>query len=99
MRLTPQQVSDIVRLAHEHIHPQAAVWLFGSRVDDSARGGDIDLYIETPDIIDPGLAKIYLRLAFEREWGECKVDIVLHPLSTPEMPIHKLARAEGIRLN
>lgn len=98
MRLTPQQVSDIVRLTHEQIHPQAKIWLFGSRVDDNARGGDIDLYIDTPCIDDPGLAKIRLRLAFEDTWGECKVDLVLHQQTNPEQPIHVLARTEGIRL-
>lgn len=98
MRLSPQQVSDIVRLTHEHVHPQAKVWLFGSRVDDNARGGDIDIYIETPAIDDPGLAKIHLRLAFEDAWGECKVDLVLHQQTNPEQPIHVLARTEGIRL-
>ena len=72
MRLTTQQLRDIVRLTHEHVHQQAKVWLFGSRVDDNARGGDIDLYIETPAIEDPGLAKIRLRLAFEDAWGSAR---------------------------
>ena len=67
-------------------------------MDDNARGGDIDLYIETLAIDDPGLAKIHLRLAFEDAWGECKVDLVLHQQTNPEQPIHVLARTEGIRL-
>jgi hypothetical protein len=65
MRLSPQQVSDIVWLTHEHIHPQEKVWLLGSHVDDKAHGADIGLYIETPAIDDPGLAKIHLHIAFE----------------------------------
>ena len=72
MRLTTQQISNIVRLTHKHVHPQAKVWLFGSRVDDNARGGGIDLYIETPAIDAPGLAKIRLRLAFEDVWGSAR---------------------------
>lgn len=98
MRLTQEQINDIVRLTHQHIHPQARIWLFGSRTDDNARGGDIDLYIETPPLDDPGLAKIHLRLALEDVWGECKVDLVLHQQNNPELPIHVIARTEGVQL-
>ena len=30
--------------------PHARIWLFGSRVDDSRRGGDVDLYVEPESV-------------------------------------------------
>lgn len=47
MRLTEDQIRVVKLRAAEYFGPDADVWLFGSRVDDSERGGDIDLYIET----------------------------------------------------
>ena len=47
MRLTPSESQTIAGLARESFGPQTRVFLFGSRTDDAARGGDIDLYIET----------------------------------------------------
>lgn len=46
MRLSEQQCSVIRTAVAENFGVDANVWLFGSRLDDTARGGDIDLYIE-----------------------------------------------------
>ena len=47
MRLTPDQQSAIRAIAAETFGDEASIWLFGSRIDDNKRGGDIDLLIET----------------------------------------------------
>ena len=47
MRLTSSEAQTIAGLARERFGSQTRVFLFGSRTDDAARGGDIDLYIET----------------------------------------------------
>ena len=44
MRLSPQIYSSIKSHIQESI-PNADVFLFGSRADDSAKGGDIDLLL------------------------------------------------------
>ena len=45
MRLTPTQATIIREAVHRHFGEDADVRLFGSRTDDSKRGGDIDLYL------------------------------------------------------
>jgi predicted nucleotidyltransferase len=47
VRLEPQQVVAIREVVKANFGPDARVWLFGSRADDSLQGGDIDLYVET----------------------------------------------------
>ncbi|MGD7036928.1 nucleotidyltransferase domain-containing protein [Methylotuvimicrobium buryatense] len=48
MRLSPMQKQAICESALRYFGKEVQVWLFGSRVDDTRKGGDIDLYIETP---------------------------------------------------
>lgn len=49
MRLTAQQTEQILAAVRRHFGAQARVAVFGSRLDDGARGGDVDLLVETPD--------------------------------------------------
>ncbi|MHB1896659.1 MAG: nucleotidyltransferase domain-containing protein, partial [Metallibacterium sp.] len=60
MRLTPEQAAIIRSAAAEVFGSDARVWLFGSRVDDSKRGGDIDLLIETAQLpaVDAFMRKV-----------------------------------------
>lgn len=45
MRLTTEQ-REVIRSAVRDIYgADSGIWLFGSRVDDSRRGGDIDLLV------------------------------------------------------
>lgn len=53
MRLTNDQVHTILATVGEQAGRDARVVLFGSRTDDTRRGGDIDLLIESPT--PPGL--------------------------------------------
>lgn len=48
MRLSQQHREAILRVVADVVGPAATVRLFGSRVDDSTRGGDVDLLIELP---------------------------------------------------
>ena len=52
MRITQRQRTAIVEATREIFGEQSTVRLFGSRADDSARGGDIDLHVEIRGI-DP----------------------------------------------
>jgi predicted nucleotidyltransferase len=46
MRLTEKQIEIIRDGVFKHFGEKSAVYLFGSRVDDTKKGGDIDLLIE-----------------------------------------------------
>ena len=47
MRMTPQQAAAVKMFAHRHFGEDAVIWLFGSRTNDSKKGGDYDFLIET----------------------------------------------------
>jgi len=51
------------------------IYLFGSRVDDSARGGDIDLFIQT----DNGklINKIKFLAILKEKIGDQKIDVII----------------------
>jgi predicted nucleotidyltransferase len=65
MRLTHIQKQVICERASKYFGADAHVWLFGSRVDDDSKGGDIDLYIESQSQDAAGL--ITAKLQFLRE--------------------------------
>ena len=98
MRISEEMAKSLVALARKHIAGNAKVWLFGSRVRDDAKGGDIDIIIEVSSIENPLQRKIRFRLAFEDIWGEQKLDHQLHDTERDDQPIHEIVRREGILL-
>ena len=56
----------------------AAVYLFGSRVDDSKKGGDIDLFIRTANKDGLFEKKIRFLARLKRQIGEQKIDVVFN---------------------
>ncbi len=97
MRLTEQQKTILKRLTAEIFGADARLILFGSRVNDNAKGGDIDLYIETKDSQPAFDNKIKFLTAVNRELGEQKIDIVVNNFSK-EKDIYSIARQTGIEL-
>ena len=79
--------------------PKDQLWLFGSRVDDTKKGGDIDLYIETQetDVGDiQNMHHKFLDLLFDRI-EEQKVDVVIKRPNL-DLPIHQRAQETGVQL-
>lgn len=99
MRLSAQHIAAIKQLAVEQFGAGARVRLFGSRVDDAARGGDVDLLVEldTP-VAEPGLASARFSVRVSRVMNGRKVDVVLAAPNLRTQSIHEVARREGVLL-
>ena len=99
MRITTQQRGDIIALTAEIAGAEAEVFLFGSRTDDNKRGGDVDLLIElVHEVENPALLAASLSSGISRLMEGRKVDVVLSAPNLEYLPIHEVAKANGIRL-
>jgi hypothetical protein len=101
MRLTPHQLSSIQNVFKTIFLPTDNMWLFGSRVDDNKKGGDIDLYIETQYDNDAIIAtkKIQFLVELKKKIGEQKIDVIINPIPLTRMlPIYQEARQHGVLL-
>jgi predicted nucleotidyltransferase len=74
MRLKKEEVM-VLKETLKNLSNNAKIYLFGSRVDDNKRGGDIDLLIISKDFTKKHLRK--LRIEFFKNFGEQKLDIVV----------------------
>ena len=98
MRLTPQQ-TEAIRSAVDDIYgEESQLWLFGSRVYDNRRGGDIDLLVRPDSCGGYALMdKIRLLGKLERGLGERKIDIVIEA-PNDQRSIVQIAHKTGIPL-
>lgn len=96
MRLTDSQIDAIRRLAREVAGDCARVRVFGSRLDDAARGGDLDLMLELPEPVDnPALMVALMAAKVSRSMSGRKVDVLLSAPNLMRLPIHDIAFNEG----
>lgn len=105
MRLTEAEIAIIKEAIYKRFRSVGRIILFGSRVDDGKRGGDIDIMVESDETIEAGvlhkleaLSDIHIRL------GERKIDFVLAQSAgsmedlRDERDIVKTARETGVTL-
>jgi len=102
MRITPFQQQAILNAAKLCFGQDAQVWLFGSRVDENKRGGDIDLFIRPPlDRAYSAIELFTLKIQFlgylEQALGERKIDVVIAN-STSSQTIERIAETTGVKL-
>ncbi|MFZ0257040.1 MAG: nucleotidyltransferase domain-containing protein [Gammaproteobacteria bacterium] len=99
MRLTPAEIDAIRHAALEHFGQEVRVWLFGSRTDDTLKGGDIDLLVETTHpLADRLMRAARMNAALQLAIGEQKIDVLTVDPAVAPQPIHMNARKQGIRL-
>jgi predicted nucleotidyltransferase len=95
MRITEHEKNVIID-AVKNIDSNAKIWLFGSRTDDSKKGGDIDIAIFSEKINEDVMQEIQIRRFICDRIGEQKIDIIT--TKEGKEAIFKLAMAEGILL-
>lgn len=79
MRLAESEISHIQSISYQVFGHDVSVWLFGSRVDDTKRGGDIDLLILASDVIQKhNLSRLDIDycVRLKSVLGEQKIDTV-----------------------
>ena len=101
MRLTTTQVQAIQNIFFLFFTKADKVWLFGSRVDDLKKGGDIDLYIETnyDNFLLVEEKKMQFVSKLKKNIGEQKIDVVINILPHgQQLPIYEEAKNTGVQL-
>lgn len=99
MRLTHDQIQAIRSLVRQTAGETAGVRLFGSRLDDGAKGGDVDLMLELPEPVDnPALLAAQLSARISRAMSGRKVDVLISAPNLTRLPIHEIAFQEGVLL-
>ena len=94
MRLNPTELGAL-RTILRSLDPNGPIYLFGSRADDSRRGGDIDVFLEAS-------RRINLKAALTTQYRlsaacNAKVDLLIKNPDQTDQPIHQIAR-EGTLL-
>ncbi len=95
MRLPSKQLS-IIESAIRNRDPEASIYLFGSRVNDDAKGGDIDLLVIS-NLIE-FRDEIAIRREILDEIGWQKLDLIVRPDKNSQTPIVRIAIESGIPL-
>lgn len=90
MRLDTAEIATI-KTAVRRIDAHAQIFVFGSRADLTARGGDIDLAIVSPTI---GVSeKLEILAEIKSVLGEQKIDILIVPAVDSKEPFYQSIRS------
>jgi uncharacterized protein len=93
MRLSQAEI-EVISQTIGRLDNRARIRLFGSRADDTKRGGDIDLLILSEKLTESDRGAIRLRI--QEKLGEQKIDIVIaRDLSDPFV---RVAYNEGMEI-
>jgi hypothetical protein len=95
MRLN-QDISTFIQTGLKEIDPGSEVYLFGSRVNDGAKGGDIDILWLTKDKIPQSKIRKF-KIKFYQSFGWQKIDIVNFTFDTEDV-FKDIAMQEAIRI-
>jgi len=93
MRLNKDEI-DAIRTIIIQLDPHAKIRLFGSRVDDKSRGGDIDLIVISKTLTYSD--KLLLRSRIKEKLGNRKIDLII--TEKPETPFARYAFNNSVLL-
>ena len=77
MRLQQHEIDSIISIANTIFGDGSKVILFGSRVHDELKGGDIDLFIQPAQKDASIKKKIDFLVSLKEKIGDQKIDVIL----------------------
>ena len=95
MRLSTKEQKIICEAVHE-LDPDASIYLFGSRVDDLAKGGDIDLLVISDRLKFNDLLKLRRMILDQIGWQQ--LDLIIKNNTELNQPFVEEAMETGILL-
>jgi predicted nucleotidyltransferase len=98
VRLDPGEVKAIKAAAAYAFGDDAVVRLFGSRADDSRKGGDIDLHVEVAPSVDERKARCRFEDNLFARIEEQRVDVIVRKRDAAMRGIDMIAHRDGIEL-
>lgn len=97
MRLSPQSQAIIQQAVALRWGDRATVRLFGSRLDDAAKGGDIDLHVHVQGEVENSIWEASLLAAqLQRQLDGRKVDVRLLVGAQSILPVDDIALSKGV---
>lgn len=99
MRIQTHAREALAKSVRRVVPDAKTIRLFGSRLDDNARGGDVDLMVEFDYPIErPALLAARIAVQASRTLDGRNVDVVLKAPNLKECSIHLVAMATGVTL-
>jgi predicted nucleotidyltransferase len=95
MRLTASEIAAI-REEIGRLDPQAEVYLYGSRVDDTARGGDVDLLVISETLGFREVLRLRMRILDRIGWQQ--LDLLVRRRDQMSEPLAAMALETGVKL-
>jgi uncharacterized protein len=95
MRLSVTEISAI-REEIGRLDPKAEVYLYGSRVDDTARGGDVDLLVVSDKLAFRDVLRLRTGILDRIGWQQ--LDLIVRRRDQLDEPLATAARETGVKL-
>jgi Nucleotidyltransferase domain. len=95
IRLKDEEIEIIKEVAIEIFGEDAKVYIFGSRVDLTKKGGDIDIFIETQKEVSLN-QEIEFLAKLELKGVERSVDVLIKAKNRDNKPIFEEAKRTGV---
>jgi uncharacterized protein len=95
VRLTAAEITAI-REEIGQLDPKAEVYLYGSRADDTARGGDVDLLVVSETLGFRDVLRLRRRILDRIGWQQ--LDLLVRRLDQLNEPMAAIARETRVKL-
>ncbi|WP_089728599.1 nucleotidyltransferase family protein [Modicisalibacter muralis] len=96
MRLSTDQITTILDITQQQLGKGSCVSIYGSRLNDERKGGDLDLLIEVPERIGT-LQRAELKMMLEAAL-QMPVDVLLYRQGSEPSAFQAIALAQAVKL-